>query len=371
MACSVLQLHSVLCIQLQKPSTLRESVASRGFGLRCSAEFGRNWPDSGKRSKYRTGLQLTKRRVARSIVALRSSDEGSENGVLQVAKDKEVSDLAPKSSSGGSSFLTILCPLLKFLGGGDPSAPRNTFLETATTGVASMARLPWGSQVIPEAAAARTASGQPPKRLQLYEFEACPFCRRVREALTELDLTVEVFPCPKGSLRHREFVRATGGKDQFPFFLDPNTGVSLYESSDIVQYLFNEYGAGGQPTPGLLESTLVTGWVPTLVRAGRGMQLFHRASAQPPAKMLELYSYENNQFARLVREALCELELPYILRNAGKGSSERPALLQLAGSTQVPYLVDPNTGISMPESKDIIAYLFKTYGSDSSELVSA
>lgn len=33
-----------------------------------------------------------------------------------------------------------------------------------------MARLPWGSQVIPEAAAARTASGQPPKRLQLYEF---------------------------------------------------------------------------------------------------------------------------------------------------------------------------------------------------------
>lgn len=33
-----------------------------------------------------------------------------------------------------------------------------------------MARLPWGSQVLPEAAAARTESGPPPKRLQLYEF---------------------------------------------------------------------------------------------------------------------------------------------------------------------------------------------------------
>lgn len=43
----------------------------------------------------------------------------------------------------------------------------------------------------------------------------------------------------------------------------------------------------------------------------------------------------NEQFARLVREALCELELPYILRNAGKGSSLQPTLLQLAGSTQV------------------------------------
>jgi anaphase-promoting complex subunit 7 len=63
-----------------------------------------------------------------------------------------------------------------------------------------------------------------------------------------------------------------------------------------------------------------------------------------------------------VREALCELELPYLLRNAGKGSSLRPALLQLAGSTQVPYLVDPNTGVRMAESKDIIPYLFKTYG---------
>jgi len=225
-----------------------------------------------------------------------------------------------------------------------------------------LARLPWGSQVLPETAAARTESGQPLKRLQLYEFEACPFCRRVREALTELDLSVEIFPCPKGSLRHREFVRSKGGKDQFPFFLDPNTGVSLYESSDIVKYLFQEYGAGRQPSPGLLESTLVTGWVPTLVRAGRGMMLFQRARLQPPEKLLELYSYENNQFARLVREALCELELPYILRNAGKGSSVRPALLQLAGSTQVPYLVDPNTGVRMAESKDIIAYLFKTYG---------
>jgi len=48
-----------------------------------------------------------------------------------------------------------------------------------------------------------------------------------------------------------------------------------------------------------LHSTLVTGWVPTLVRAGRGMMLFQRARLQPPEKLLELYSYENNQVCSL------------------------------------------------------------------------
>lgn len=46
-------------------------------------------------------------------------------------------------------------------------------------------------------------------------------------------------------------------------------------------------------------STLVTGWVPTLVRAGRGMTLFQRAPLQPPERLLELYSYENNQVCSL------------------------------------------------------------------------
>ncbi|KAK4258209.1 hypothetical protein QN277_007681 [Acacia crassicarpa] len=70
-----------------------------------------------------------------------------------------------------------------------------------------------------------------PMRLQLYEFEACPFCRRVREALTELNLTVEVYPCPKDSLRHREVVKRSGGREQFPFLIDPNRGISMHESA--------------------------------------------------------------------------------------------------------------------------------------------
>ncbi|KAF2296947.1 hypothetical protein GH714_013469 [Hevea brasiliensis] len=185
--------------------------------------------------------------------------------------------------------------------------------------------------------------------------------RRVREALTELDLSAEVYPCPKGSIRHREMVRKFGGKEQFPFLIDPNTRISMYESGDIVKYLFLEYGRGRSPSMGLLESTLFTGWMPTILRTGRGMTKWERARLDPPSEKLELFSYENNQYARLVREALCELELPYILQNVGAGSQRTNLLLEVSGSQEVPFLVDPNTGAQIGDYKNILAYLFNTY----------
>lgn len=43
-----------------------------------------------------------------------------------------------------------------------------------------------------------------------------------------------------------------------------------------------------------LSSTLLTGWMPTLLRAGRGMSLWDKASTDPPPELLRLFSYENN-----------------------------------------------------------------------------
>ncbi|KAM0903888.1 hypothetical protein ACQ4PT_018381 [Festuca glaucescens] len=229
--------------------------------------------------------------------------------------ETETSTAAATSSS--SSILSFLCPLLKFFGGGDPSQERNDIVEAATSSLSSLARLPWGSSVATSSGEnVSTATSAP--ILQLYEFEACPFCRRVREALTELDLSAEVYPCPKGSMRHRDVVRKIGGKEQFPLLVDASTGVTMYESGDIVKYLFRQYGEGKRPSFGLLESTIFTGWVPTLLRAGRGMTFWGKADAVP-AEKLELFSFENNSYARFVREALCELELPYVLQNVGEG----------------------------------------------------
>lgn len=80
---------------------------------------------------------------------------------------------------------------------------------------------------------------QPVRALKLYEFEGSPFCRRVREVITLLNLDVEIYPCPKGGLKYRSIVKEIGGKLQFPFFIDENTGDKLYESQDIIHHFLN------------------------------------------------------------------------------------------------------------------------------------
>src|SRR5258708_9851545 len=81
---------------------------------------------------------------------------------------------------------------------------------------------------------ARIERREPDKPLELYEFESCPFCRKVREAFTEMDVSPVVYPCPPGGKRYRDRAVELGGKTQFPFLVDPNNGsekggTKLYE----------------------------------------------------------------------------------------------------------------------------------------------
>lgn len=48
----------------------------------------------------------------------------------------------------------------------------------------------------------------------------------------------------------------------------------------------------------ILSSTLFTGWMPTILRAGRGMTLWEKARLDPPSKKLELFSFENNPVSK-------------------------------------------------------------------------
>jgi glutathione S-transferase len=218
----------------------------------------------------------------------------------------------------------------------------------------------------------------PQKTLVLYEAEYCPYCRYVREALTALDLDALIYPIPKKGNRFREQLVAGAGKAQVPFLIDPNTGSRLHESEVIVKYLYQEYGPKGAKIPPLgIKSSLNA----TLLRGGKGM-FANPGSA--PKKPLELYSFESSPFARLVRETLCELELPFLLHNVGKApgkpeewlppklrhkrgytpeTKNRKLLAERGGKVMIPYLVDPNTGAAMYESADIQRYLRKTYGS--------
>jgi glutathione S-transferase len=230
-------------------------------------------------------------------------------------------------------------------------------------------------------AAYRPATRQPEKLLELYEYEGCPYCRLVRETLTELDLDALIYPCPKGGTRFRPKAKELGGKRQFPYLVDPNTGARMYESADIVAYLRKTY-AGREGAPGLLDRPIkvATSMIASGLRVARGVRA---RPSRAPERPLELFSFESSPFSRLVREVLAELELPYVLRNTGKGhwkdmgppgvrdklhkspketTRNRKVLAERTGRVQLPYLVDPNTGTEMYESADIIRYLETTYG---------
>lgn len=204
---------------------------------------------------------------------------------------------------------------------------------------------------------------RPDQPLELYEFEACPYCRKVREALSILDLSATIYPCPKGGPNYREEVKARGGRAMFPYLVDPNTGEERYESDDIVAYLFERYGDGEVPTllrAGALND--VTTMLASGVRPAAGA--FYR-EARRPKQPLALWSFEASPFCRLVRERLCALELPYRLHNVAKGGAGREAFVARSGKMQVPYLVDPNTGTELFESAEIVAYLEETYAKGS------
>jgi glutathione S-transferase len=225
-------------------------------------------------------------------------------------------------------------------------------LDVTSSWLASASRGTSGLGVAPLAA-------RPEKQLELYEFEGCPFCRKVREALSELDLEARVYPCPKNGRRFRPRVLDLGGKELFPYLVDPNTQTRMYESNDINRYLFSTYGAG-RVSLGLALGPLTT-LSSVMASAWRGPRGVRARASRAPDKPLELWSFEASPYCRIAREALCELELPYLLHNVAQNSPSRPAFIQRSGKMMVPYLVDPNTGTEMFESADIVRYLNATY----------
>lgn len=79
--------------------------------------------------------------------------------------------------------------------------------------------------------------------LELWNYEASPYCRLVRERLGELGLRYVSHNLARKSPRREDF-RRQHGKLQFPFLRDPNTGIELFESAHILRYLDQIYAPG-------------------------------------------------------------------------------------------------------------------------------
>lgn len=74
--------------------------------------------------------------------------------------------------------------------------------------------------------------------LTLYQFEACPYCRMVRQTLSDLELTYVSVSVPIDR-RRRQKVIEVSGQATVPVLTDGD--VVLSDENDIIAYLQRTY----------------------------------------------------------------------------------------------------------------------------------
>ena len=155
--------------------------------------------------------------------------------------------------------------------------------------------------------------------------------------------------------------------------------MALSGADAIVAYLYATYLDGAAPSPLVAPGPLASARA-SLASAARGgadalgagadvtgalrrgtAGAFYARPSVAVAKPLQLWAYEASPFCALARETLSALEIPYVSQPCARGSPRRTALQRRAGTFQVPYLEDPNTGVAMFESAEIVAYLRASY----------
>ena len=77
--------------------------------------------------------------------------------------------------------------------------------------------------------------------ITIYRLQACPFCERAVRTLNELGLEYRS-RFVEAMHSERDVVKRVSGKRTVPAIVDSNTGVTMSESANIVEYLEATYG---------------------------------------------------------------------------------------------------------------------------------
>lgn len=80
---------------------------------------------------------------------------------------------------------------------------------------------------------------EPDEMLELYQFEGCPYCSKVRQKFTDLGID---FVARTVDPHDRSRVEEVSGQTGVPVLKDLNTDTVMPESDDIVEYLEEHYG---------------------------------------------------------------------------------------------------------------------------------
>ena len=99
--------------------------------------------------------------------------------------------------------------------------------------------------------------GEPKRRpeqpLEIWNYEASPYCRIVRERLAELGIAYlsrnVAHKSPKRSAFKQRF-----GREEFPYMFDPNTHVGMFDTENILRYLKDTYASCFDAVPAEISS---------------------------------------------------------------------------------------------------------------------
>ncbi|MDF2152766.1 glutaredoxin [Vibrio sp. CAU 1672] len=95
---------------------------------------------------------------------------------------------------------------------------------------------------IKRSASAQRSVDEKARHYALYQFEACPFCVKVRRAMKRQSVSIELRDA-KNDPSHRAELAQGGGKIKVPCLQIEKDGETqwMYESSDIVAFIEKEF----------------------------------------------------------------------------------------------------------------------------------
>lgn len=262
----------------------------------------------------------------------------------------------------------------------------------------------------------RPVGSLPSPTLELYEYEASPWCKKVRECINILGLKVNVKPCPRETFRveggyselsvNRKQLAEKYGKERllFPCLVDVQKNIVMNESSDIVEckscyihiYIFNTLPSNTYyvyPTEDLWDTygddvkhtrpkvdAFLNSQLPRVFQLPFLFTLFpNKGVLVTPTKFnarehepLLFYSCEPSVHGRFVREALSSLQIHYTYIPTPCNSHYMDEVEELQQEEFDPrkhfVLIDPNCNESQGakmffynDSAAAIHYLYKTY----------
>lgn len=76
--------------------------------------------------------------------------------------------------------------------------------------------------------------------ITLYQLDGCPYCEKVADRLDELDIPYET-EWTEAMHSERNEVKRVSGQRGVPVIVDDDTGVTMAESDNILEYIEKTY----------------------------------------------------------------------------------------------------------------------------------